>query len=417
MTNKHFAILVGGGPAPGINAVISSATIEAINRGYRVLGITNGFKDLIEGKTSGTRELTIADVSGVYAQGGSILRTSRTNPTKSPELVANVVRALNELQIGYLITIGGDDTATSAEAIARASKNSIAVAHVPKTIDNDLPIPDKSSTFGFQTAREVGTEITKILMEDARSTSRWYVVIAMGRKAGHLALGIGISSGATLTIIPEEFSGRSITLGTIVDIIVGSIIKRLAVNRPYGVVVLAEGLAEQVDVNSIPEIQNVERDPHGHVRFAELDFGGIVKRAVRERLKSLGVDVKILDKDIGYELRCPNPNSFDREYTRVLGYGAVDFLLSGGSGAMITRQGDELKPIPFAQLMDPATKKVAVRMVDTSSTTYRVARQYMIRLSPEDLQGEAVKKIAAMTNMPAEKFAKEFNDTAKNFGL
>jgi ATP-dependent phosphofructokinase / diphosphate-dependent phosphofructokinase len=412
MEKKAVAILVGGGPAPGINGVISAATIEAINRGHKVYGVRNGFELLSKGDKNCARELLIQDVSRIHTEGGSILGTSRANPTKSPEMLKNVVETLKVLNVGYLVTIGGDDTATSAKAVAEAAGRAISVGHVPKTIDNDLPLPEKYSTFGFESAREVGTQITGTLMVDAKTTGRWYFVVAMGRKAGHLALGIGVSSGATLTLIPEEFGLGNIKLPYLVNTIAGSILKRAAMDLPYGVVVLAEGLAEKMDVSSIPELANAERDPHGHIRYAEIDFGGIVKRAVQARLKELKVKTTVVEKNVGYELRCGSPNSFDREYTRLLGYGIVEYLINGGTDGMITRQRDSLVPIPFSQMIDPESGKTKVRYVELDSVVYQVARKYMIRLEHDDFQNaDLVRRLTELTGLSKEQLVNQFHDS------
>ena len=197
-----LGILVGGGPAPGINGVIASATIEAINEGCRVIGIYDGFKWLAKGDAKHGQELHIEDVSRIHWLGGSILRTSRTNPAKEQATLDNSVQALRTLGITHLLCIGGDDTTFGAAKIAQAAGGSLQVATVPKTIDNDLPLPDNMPTFGFETARAVGTGIVESLMEDARTTQRWYLAITMGRKSGALALGIAKASGATLAIRP-----------------------------------------------------------------------------------------------------------------------------------------------------------------------------------------------------------------------
>ena len=387
MDKRAVAIVVGGGPAPGINGVISAATIEARKRGHTVYGIYKGFELISQGDTSCLKELQISDVSSIHKEGGSVLATSRANPRKDPKMLQNVVDMLLEHNVGYLVTIGGDDTVASARAVADAAESKISVCHVPKTIDNDLPLPGKYSTFGFQSAREVGTNIAETLMVDAKTTSRWYLIIAMGRKAGHLALGIGISAGATLSVIPEEFRGKKVPLKDITDIIVGSIVKRMVTGRPYGVAVLAEGLAEILDHESIPELAEAERDPHGNIRFAEIDFGAIIKKAVRSRLEELGINNMLaIDKNLGYELRCSDPNSFDREYTRELGYGAIDFLVSGGSGAMMTRQGDAMAPLKFEDFINEDTGRAEIRMVDVDSIHYSIARKYQIRLSSADFE-------------------------------
>src|SRR3990172_10103537 len=235
---KTLAILVGGGPAPGINGVIAAATIEARNHGLRVLGCYDGFKWLARGEASQVRELEIAEVSLIHFEGGSILRTSRENPAKSAETLRHVAEALRSLGVTYLLTIGGDDTASAAARLSEALEGSIAGAHVPKTIDNDLPLPPEVVTFGFTTACNLGKDLVHNLMRDAATTERWFFVTVMGRRGGHLALGIGGAAGVTLTIIAEEFPKPRISLQILADILEGAIIKRRALGREYGVALL-----------------------------------------------------------------------------------------------------------------------------------------------------------------------------------
>ena len=180
-TQGRLGILVGGGPAPGINSTISAATIEAINSGLEVVGIYNGYQYLMVGRVDRVRPLTIPDVSLIHFQGGSILGTSRSNPTRNAEELQRTLQALRELGIAYLITIGGDDTAFAAYEVAKAANDAFRVAHVPKTIDNDLPLPGGMPTFGFETARHLGTELVLNLMEDSRTTNRWIIVVEIGR--------------------------------------------------------------------------------------------------------------------------------------------------------------------------------------------------------------------------------------------
>src|SRR3954469_8263494 len=180
-----------------------------------------------------------------------MLGTSRANPTKDPAAMRNVLEFYRRLGADALVSIGGGDTAYSASQVYKNGGGSIRVAHVPKTIDNDLPLPGSTPTFGFDTARSLGVELVRNLAEDARTTSRWYLVISMGRAAGHLALGIGKAAAATLTIIPEEFNHGKVSLDHLCDVIIGAIIKRLALERRYGVAVLAEGLIEALDENEL----------------------------------------------------------------------------------------------------------------------------------------------------------------------
>ncbi len=240
-STERFEILDGGGPAPGIISVIGAATIRSVLDGVVVLGIYDGFEWLMKEDDRHVEPLTIERVSRIHFSGGSYLRTSRANPTTDPQLLERTVRTLGELGVTGLITIGGDDTAFSATRLAETAQGSIRVAHVPKTIDNDLRLPHDCDTFGYQTARHVGVRVLKSLMADAQTTSRWYFAVAMGRKAGHLALGIGKAAGATITLIPEEFADGQ-GLEYIVDTLAGSIIKRRAAGRPDGVAVIAEGV-------------------------------------------------------------------------------------------------------------------------------------------------------------------------------
>jgi len=416
MAGETLGILVGGGPAPGINGVIASATIEAANCGLRVLGIYDGYQHLAEGDASNVVELVIEDVSRIHMTGGSILRTSRANPAKDKKSLQRCVDALDALGVRYLIAIGGDDTTYGATRIAEETKGRIGVATVPKTIDNDLPLPDNAPTFGFETARSVGTGIIESLMEDARTTERWYLVISMGRKSGALALGMCKAAGATLAVIPEEFAGEHLDLDRVADTIVGAIVKRKAMNHNHGVAVIAEGIAERLSEQSLAEFEGVARDAYGHVRLAEVPIGFVMRDAVRRTLKAIGLKATVVPKDIGYELRCAKPVPFDVEYTRTLGYGAVRYLLGGGSGALIALSGGRVVPVHLSELADPATGRVRVRMVDVTTESYEVARNYMIRLEADDLREPYLSRLASQTNLSAAAFRERFKTVANQTG-
>lgn len=402
-------ILVGGGPAPGINSVISAVTIRSILGGCDVVGIIDGFKWLMEGSTGQVRPLSIEGVSRIHFRGGSYLGTSRANPTKKAESMANVLSALQRLGITKLVTIGGDDTAFSSLKLEELAAGRIQIVHVPKTIDNDLDLPFGIPTFGFQTARHVAVEIVKNLMVDAHSTSRWYLVVTMGRKAGHLALGIGKAAGATLTLIPEEFRERPVRLQRLLDIVIGTMIKRLSGGRSDGVIVLAEGLIEILDPQDLGGLEHVERDEHGHLRLSEVDLGDVLRREVTKGMKALGLSATVVAKNVGYELRCADPIPFDMEYTRDLGYCAAQFLLEGGTAAMVSIQDGRFVPIPFNCMVDPVSGRAKVRMVDITAQSYQIARQYMIRLSEEDFDDPAaLGRCAALAGLSPEDFQRRF---------
>jgi 6-phosphofructokinase len=406
--HDRLAMLVGGGPAPGINSVIGAATIRARLEGVDVVGLRDGFEWIMRGDVDHVMPLDIDTVSRIHFRGGSFLGISRANPTADPALLDNATRALLRLNVSQLITIGGDDTAFSAMNLERRAAGRFRVAHVPKTIDNDLDLPSHVDTFGYQTARHHGVEIVKNLMVDAKTTSRWYFVVTMGRKAGHLALGIGKAAGATLTLITEEFE-PPIRLRRIVDTLAGAIIKRLSDGRRDGVAVIAEGLVLDVAPEDLQEPHGVERDAHGHVRIAEVNIGEILKAAVVARLKSLGVVTTIVAKNIGYELRCADPIPFDMEYARDLGYCAAKYLQAGGTAAVISMQGGHFVPVPFADLFDQESGRMRVRLVDVGSTRYAIARRYMIRVRRDDFQDpHQMAKLATAARMSEADFRQEF---------
>lgn len=421
MNRGRLGILVGGGPAPGLNGVISAATIEGINQGYEVIGFRDGFKHLAAGDASQIKPLTIRDVKDIHIKGGSILGTARTNPTKSEEQMKNVFSVLDKLGVTALVTVGGDDTAFSASYVAKNSKGKIKVAHVPKTIDNDLPLPGSTPTFGYETARHYGVQLVRNLMEDARTTSRWYIIVSMGRAAGHLALGIGKAAAATLSIISEEFRGRQVTVDEVCDLIIGSIIKRKAEGSNYGLVVLAEGLIESLGekglVAALPDGQlerfgKVIRDDHGHLRLGEIDFGRLMKELLTQRLEKLGLKMAFIDKDLGYELRCADPIPFDAEYTRDLGYAAVKFLRSPEAekyGAIISFVDGKMNPLPFEKMLDPKTGRMQNRKVNVDGEAYECACAYMIRLQREDFENaKQLGKLAAAIKVTPDEFKKRF---------
>jgi 6-phosphofructokinase 1 len=407
--HQRFAILVGGGPAPGINSVVAAATIRARLENYDVVGIRDGFEWLMQGDIEHVTPLTIEAVSRIHFRGGSHLGIARANPTVSAALLDQTVNSLLRLNVTQLITIGGDDTAYSAMKLERHAEGAIRVVHVPKTIDNDLDLPAHIDTFGYQTARHYGVDIVKNLMVDAKTTSRWYFVVAMGRKTGHLALGIGKAAGATVTLVAEEFPHPT-PLKTVVDTLVGAIVKRRSYGRPDGVAVIAEGVVLGVDPADLVGFDAVERDAHGHLRIDEVNLGEILKAQVTVQLRELGLKTTIAAKNIGYELRCADPIPLDMEYTRDLGYCAAGYLLAGKGSAMISIQGGRFVPIPFETMIDPDTGRTRVRSVDVTSSRYAIARRYMLRLRREDFDDpHDLAKLAATAHLTSDEFRSRFS--------
>jgi 6-phosphofructokinase 1 len=391
--------------------------MEAARNNWEIIGIYDGFKHLMEGKLEGV-PLSLKNVAYIHNQGGSILRTARANPTQSQEALQNCVSALLNAGISGLVSIGGDDTAYSASRVARYAQESMGVAaagirlrsvHVPKTIDNDLPLPEDIPTFGFDTAREQGARLVMNLKTDAVTRQHWFLVMTMGRQSGHLALGIGNSAVATLTLIPEEWRGREIRLQELVDILVTTILMRLLEGKPYGVALLAEGILESLSHQDLLALDNVERDEHGHIRLAEVNFLDILKKELDKELQKLGIHIEVVKDVLGYELRCAPPSAYDIEYTRMLGEAAVDFLVNGGTNAIITIQRNQVVPIPYDKMINRETGRTEVRMVDLNSFRYQSAYRSMTRLKPEHARDKRLfERLARLTKLTTPEFKERY---------
>lgn len=376
-SNKSFGIIVSGGPAPGINSVISSVVIEAHNRGYSAKGLMNGFRGISTKEEGAVIDLPIGQVASIYNKGGSILGTSRFNPLSTPEATNNFLKGLDENNIDKLVVIGGEGSAYLSHKISTQYPN-LSVVHVPKTIDNDLILPNKYPSFGFETALYAGTKIVDTLREDAKTCRRWFITTTMGRKAGFLALGIGLASGAIATFIPEEFAESKPKPSDIASLICKSIKKRVASGKNYGVIILAEGILDRLDPEANDNLAHCPRDELGRIRYSQLELGDVILPTLKEQLKNENLDIHMITKNIGYELRCCHPVSFDIEYTKFLGYGAVHFMLEGHSGVMVTRDFDMLGMTKLSDMVGP-DGLITSRKVDLSSDLYRVARSFMIR--------------------------------------
>jgi ATP-dependent phosphofructokinase / diphosphate-dependent phosphofructokinase len=406
-----LGILVGGGPAPGTNSVIAAAAIRGNLAGVEVIGIMDGFSHL-SGKTIPQRmPLPIEAVSQIHFRGGSVLRSSREVPT-SPEEFEACSSTLRVLGVRGLIAIGGDETCRAAMRLARQAPE-LSVVCVPKTIDNDLPLPAGIQALGYETARHAGVGIIRDLLVDAKTMGRWYFVTTMGRSAGHLALGIGKAAGATLSLIPEELPTSDLTLSWLTDTLAGAVLKRLSSGRKDGVALLAEGLATWLPPS---EQAMLRRGPAGSsVRLGDLRLGEVLRDRVVEALQRVGVDATIAEKSIGYELRSADPIPFDMEYARDLGYSAAKYLLEGGRNAMVTMVAGKFSPVPFSELERPSDAGLSVRRVDIDTETYKIARRYMIRLRRDDFQDEAhLAQLAATANMGTEEFRARFSYLVHN---
>lgn len=359
-------ILAGGGPAPGINTVISSVAKVFLRDGYRVIGLHDGYKNLFTENPS-TIDIDFEMADRVFSMGGSMLRMSRYKPAdlefKTNFFVKNNVK--------LLVTVGGDDTASTANRISKfltERKFPIQNIHVPKTIDNDLPLPEGQPTFGYQSAKQEGVRIGRTIYEDARTSGNWFVVSAMGREAGHLAFGIGAACHYPMIIIPEMFNKTKVTLDKITRLIISSIVKRKILGIPYGVAIVSEGVFHFMSDDEI-EASGIQftYDEHGHPELGTVSKAHIYNMLLQIRLKQLSMNVKSRPVEMGYELRCIAPTAWDLLYCSLLGIGVKKIFDDGLTGCMVSSDptGD-IFPL-FLKDLEDGHGKVKTRMVTMDS--------------------------------------------------
>lgn len=360
---KTVAILCGGGPAPGINTVISSVAKAFLKSGYRVLGVHEAYKGLFSANPE-TIDISYQWADTIYDQGGSAIKMSRFKPKDSDF----TVDFFTKNNVDLLVTVGGDDTASTANRITKFLHNNkieIKNIHVPKTIDNDLPLPEGVPTFGFNSAVHVGTAIGKTIKIESLTTNNWYTVTSMGREAGHLAYEIGKSIQASMIIIPEMFNNTQITMDKIVNLIVSSIIKRKTMGIDLGVAIISEGVFHDLTDEDIKNCGIVfSYDDHGHPELSKISKAHIFSTLIDDKLKSIGLEVKNRAVEIGYSLRCCPPIASDLSYCTSLGYGVKKLYDEGHTGCMVSLDVDK-KTIPI-YLKDVEDKhgKIRPRLVD-----------------------------------------------------
>lgn len=399
-------VLVVGSPAAGINAIISAITIECLNQQINVIGFLEGWKHLRRGLSSSTISLTMERVSRITTLGGSVLKMSHMSLDTDGQ-IDNALRALRHLRVKFLIIIGDQIQATYRLCRrARQAQFPINVSHVPKSIFNDLYLPSDCNVIGYSSARDFGVDVVHNLRTDAKTMVRWYVITVIGSKSGHLTLGIAKSAAATLALVPEQFP-KGVTVKQLVDHVDATIIKRFALGKGYGVVLLTEGLVEKMSQEELQTRFNGSLDS-GHRQLSQLIVDELEARwCDRER------DLYIKCKDIGPELRSADPNPTDIEIGRNTGYAAVKSLLRGDNGNMTVIKGDNFASIPLTELVHQDTLEQLVRQVDVTSLAFTVSQQYMIRLVKEDLANKPLLyKICSVTKLTEDEFIQEFGRIA-----
>jgi len=401
-----LGILVGGLPGPGINAAINAIVIEAHNRDLVAVGFLAGWKHLKKGLTSKRRLLEVSDVTPSASRGGSIIGLSKEQLDKAMD-VDNALRALQHLRVRYLVVIGGANTAESAHKLAIAARDldaDLSLVDVPISIFNDLPLPTGCIMFGYDTARDFGVNLVQNLSKDAKALGRYYLVQVIGSRSGHLALGISMSANATNCYIPEEFKNDDDILEKLTDMVDTTILKRVVEEKPYGVILISEGIVDLLNEKELDLLSGGSVDK-GHEVL--IDF---LRARLEKRYEERNYKVFVRTKKIGFEIRAVDPNSLDRERAMQIGYGAVSALLRGDNGIFVTLQGDELAAVSISSLLDSKTGHSCVRTVDLQSLKYEVANKYMIRLNRGDLTDSGICwKLSNFCNMTQSAFQQRFD--------
>lgn len=403
---RRVGILFAGGPAPGANAVISSAALAFVKAGIEVVGFLHGYSNLqnYDDATSPLVEgdafevLNFKKIIGARNRRGIMIGTARANPGKlinkpsdldDEEKSAPLRRTylgLRSLDIDALISIGGDDTLKTANKLFEYQNHAnvdkrVRVIHLPKTIDNDYNGID--FTFGYFTAVHFMSQEVRNLQADALASCAYFIAECMGRKAGWLSYGVAMAGEAQMVVgvedIPilmknagKEYKGF-LDINVLVDHIVDLIRVRATRKQKHGVIVLAEGLAEKLPADFL---EATTRDEHGHISLGDVHLGHLVAKMCMKRIEELGLPkVKVNGVQLGYESRCASPHAYDVMLGSCLGVGAYIALIEKQlDGHMVSTVGQlEHCFVPFNELVDPATLVTEVRYINPGSDFHKLA--------------------------------------------
>ena len=389
-------ILCGGGPAPGMNSVSMSVAKTFLTKNFRVIGLHGGYSGLFS-KNARTEDLTFAIADRYFNRGGSYLEMSRFKPTDADFENNFNLDLFKDNNIKLLVTIGGDDTASTANRISKflaAKGYPIANIHCPKTIDNDLPLPANAPTFGYNSAKNEGAHLARTVYEDARTSGNWLVISAMGRTCGSLALGIGEATHCPMTIIPEMFNKTEICLDKVVKLSISAILKRKVLGINYGTIVAAEGLfhefkAEEMEAAGV----RFSYDDHGHPELGKVSKAVLFNDLLEAEFKKIGLKVKSRPVEIGYDVRCQDPVAYDLTYCTELAMGVYQLYSEGKTGCMVYVDAyGNVSPLYLADLQDPKTGKIPPRVVDINAGTAQNYYKYIAHYVTE-ADYEAVKAL------------------------
>lgn len=365
---ESIIILTGGGPAPGMNTVVGTISKTFLANGYRVIGLHGGYQGLFE-ENPRMEDMTFVTADSIFNRGGSYLMMSRYKPTDEDFEKRFNLKLFQDNNVKLLVTVGGDDTASTANRIGKflqAKHYDIKNIHVPKTIDNDLPLPMNTPTFGFNSAKAEGCRIAQTVYEDARTSGNWFLVSAMGRTAGHLALGIGAACHYPMIIIPEMFNKTQISIDKIVNLTISSILKRKVMDISYGGIVIAEGVFDGMDPEDLKATGlRFTYDEHGHPELGKVSKAVLFNDLMDLKFKALGLKIKTRPVEIGYDIRCVAPIAYDLMYCTQLGFGVYELFKQGETACMVyVDQMGETRPLYLKDLQDKVTGKIPPRVVD-----------------------------------------------------
>ncbi len=342
---KRIGVLTGGGDASGLNAAIRGVVMRAADYGYEVLGIRDGWAGLIKGDTA---PIAVGDVREILTQGGTVLGTSRTNPFKKDDDVARCIENVKRLGLGAVVAIGGDDTLGVARKL---SERGVPCVGVPKTMDNDVSGTDYC--IGFDTSVTVAVDAVERLRDTARSHRRVMVLEVMGRDAGWVALVTAMAGGADWVLIPEVEPD--------LDAMCAHLSRLRASGRPYGVVVVSEG----VKIPGVGDEAAGEIDAFGHVRLGLRGVGQIVGSEIERRT---GVQTRVAV--IGHIQRGGSPTITDRFYATRLGMAAVDLVRRGEFGKMPAYAGGEIRTVDLSTAVG-RTKTVPESLYEEAKALFK----------------------------------------------
>jgi 6-phosphofructokinase 1 len=383
--NKKVALVFSGGPAPSANAVISSVALSFINEKIPIIGFFYGF-EFLEDYDPANRFFLVKDIhfkvldstiSRIRNWRGVYLKTSRANPGKKIKnqddlkdpaknrRLMNILTAFETLGIGYLVTIGGDDTLKTANYLSLLG---LPVIHIPKTIDNDYF--GISWTFGYWSSVQACKEALLNLRADSESTNTYFLAELMGRKAGWITYAAGIAGESIMMLSTEDIAGPTMNIDKLAKKILDTILLRERNNKFYGVICVAEGLADKLPEDLRPK----ETDRHGNINLAKAEVGRVIRDVVAKKYKQkTGRNKKIIYKQIGYETRNMPPISFDVVLGSMLGFGAYKLFTQQKFNSMVSVSDNfQVIAVPFTELIDPGTLLTKLRNVPKGSDFFEL---------------------------------------------